>query len=256
MTTPLVAVSLKMYFDRAQSLAYVDAVRQLASAAPAVAAGTVRLAVLPDLLTVPEACERLAETPVLVGAQNMCHAEHGPFTGEVAASDLAALGVAAVEIGHAERRTIFGEDDAMVAAKCRTAARHGLVPMLCVGERERSTPEAAAAACVSQARTALDGVEGEVWLAYEPFWAIGAPEPAPASYVAQVCELVRAELVHDWPDLTLVYGGSAGPGLLTELGSAVDGLFLGRFAHDPAALAQVVDEAAARGQQAAAGSSS
>lgn len=245
MAVPLVAVSLKMYFDRERSLAYFDAVADVARSS-AVSSGAVRLAVLPDFLTVQAACDRLASAGVLIGAQDLCHAPRGAFTGEVAGADLAGLGVSAVEIGHAERRTIFGEDDDMVAAKCTAAVSAGLVPMLCVGEQTRTTPAEAAAQCVVQARHALAEVPGnhEVWIAYEPHWAIGAPEPAPAGYVAEVCELVRGHLAAFWPDLTVVYGGSAGPGLLTQLGPAVDGLFLGRFAHDPAALAQVVEEAA------------
>ncbi|GAA4288210.1 triose-phosphate isomerase family protein [Georgenia daeguensis] len=247
MTRPLVAVSLKMYFDRTRSLEYLDAVRDLAGR-PAVAAGDVRLAVLPDFLTVPAACETLSSTAALVGAQNLGPADRGAFTGEVSGADLAALGCSCVEIGHAERRTIFGEDDALVAAKTAAAVRNGLVPLLCVGEADRSTPEAAARDCVRQVERALAEVtvRTEVWIAYEPYWAIGATEPAPADHVRAVCDGIRAGLGDAAGETTLIYGGSAGPGLLTELGDAVDGLFLGRFAHDPSALAQVVDEAATR----------
>ena len=247
MTRPLVAVSLKMYFDRTRSLEYFDAVRDLAGR-PAVAAGDVRLAVLPDFLTLPTACETLSSTSALVGAQDLCPADRGAFTGEVSGADLASLGCSCVEIGHAERRTIFGEDDAMVAAKAAAAARNGLIPLLCVGEAERTTPESAARDCVRQVERALAEVAGraEVWIAYEPYWAIGAAEPAPADYVRAVCARLRADLADAGRGTTLIYGGSAGPGLLTELGDAVDGLFLGRFAHDPSALAQVVAEAATR----------
>lgn len=248
MTRPLVAVSLKMYFDRARSLEYFDAVRDLADRTPAVTAGDVRLVVLPDFLTLPAACEALSSTTVLVGAQDLCPADRGAFTGEVSGADLAALGCSCVELGHAERRTIFGEDDAMVAAKAAAAARNGLVPLLCVGEAERTTPEAAAGECVRQVQHTLLDATGltEVWIAYEPYWAIGAAEPAPADYVRAVCAQIRTGLSGLGLETTLVYGGSAGPGLLTELGDAVDGLFLGRFAHDPGALAQVVAEAASR----------
>jgi triosephosphate isomerase len=247
MTRPLVAVSLKMYFDRTRSLEYFDAVRDLAGRS-AVAAGDVRLAVLPDFLTLPAACEALSSTTALVGAQDLAPADRGAFTGEVSGADLASLGCSCVEIGHAERRTIFGEDDAMVAAKTAAAVRNGLVPLLCVGEAERTTPETAARDCVRQVERALAEVTDstEVWIAYEPYWAIGATEPAPAEHVRAVCAQVRADLTAAGRETTLVYGGSAGPGLLTELGDAVDGLFLGRFAHDPSALARVVDEAATR----------
>lgn len=247
MTAPLVAVSLKMYFDRARTLDYVEAVRRLAVSTAAVAAGDVRLAVLPDFLTIPAACETLSGSGALVGAQDLAPAERGAFTGEVSGVDLAALGCTAVEIGHAERRTIFAEDDAMVAAKTAAAVAAGLVPLLCVGEQTRATPRAAAETCVQQVGDALARAgSGEVWVAYEPYWAIGAAEPAPATYVREVCTLVREGLAGLDRETTLIYGGSAGPGLLSELGDAVDGLFLGRFAHDPDALAQVLAEAVTR----------
>ncbi len=84
-------------------------------------------------------------------------------------------------------------------------------------------------------------------VAYEPVWAIGAPEPAPTDHIRVVTRALRAALDADPArgGSRVIYGGSAGPGLLTRLDGDVDGVFLGRFAHDPAALAAVVDEAAA-----------
>ena len=104
-----------------------------------------------------------------------------------------------------------------------------------------------AAEVVRQLHAALDGEPaGRVIVAYEPVWAIGAAEPAPVSHIAAVAERLRAELdsLAGRDGSTVIYGGSAGPGLLAELGDSVDGLFLGRFAHDPDALAGVLDEAA------------
>ncbi|NKF33861.1 triosephosphate isomerase, partial [Pseudomonas sp. BGM005] len=78
-------------------------------------------------------------------------------------------------------------------------------------------------------------------------WAIGAPEPAGHDHIRIVAAALRAALEDD-ADRTgsvVIYGGAAGPGLLTALGDAVDGVFLGRFAHDPEALLTVLDEAAA-----------
>jgi len=251
--TPLVAVSLKMYFDRPRTLAYCGELARWARSTPAVAAGEVRVAVLPDFLTLDAALRVLAGTGVRVGAQDLCSEDRGAFTGEVSGADLAALGVACVEVGHAERRTLFGEDEALVAAKTRAALRNGIVPMLCVGEAERGRPEDAAASVLAQVRSAVgeDASADEVWVAYEPWWAIAAAEPAPADYVARVCLRVREGLAGHLPNASLVYGGSAGPGLLTRLGDAVDGLFLGRFAHDPAAFVAVVDEAFSPGRRGA-----
>jgi len=152
-------------------------------------------------------------------------------------------------IGHAERRRIFHEDDAIVATKVDASVRNNLTPILCVGEHEQMSTEQAAVVCIRQLQAALvhllNGVHPQrIIVAYEPEWAIGATQPAGASHIGGVGLAVKR-----WLDSQealsgsqFIYGGSAGPGLLTELGPAVDGLFLGRFAHDPAALCGIFDE--------------
>jgi triosephosphate isomerase len=156
--------------------------------------------------------------------------------------------VAYAEVGHAERRRLFGETDEVVAAKVAAALDAGIVPVLCVGEADRLSADDAAAATVAQLHADLeDSPAGPVVVAYEPVWAIGAPQPAPAIHISTVTRALRAALdaLPARTGSSVIYGGSAGPGLLTELGDDVDGLFLGRFAHDPEALIAVLDEAAA-----------
>ena len=159
---------------------------------------------------------------------------------------LAELGVRLVEIGHAERRRHFGEDDAMVALKTRAADDAGLTPLLCVGETGRAQPAAAADHVYAQIESAVDGdwdLAGRLVVAYEPVWAIGAAEPAGADYVSDVIRRLRDLLAAAGvPELPVIYGGSAKPGLLPTL-DGVSGLFLGRFAHDPANFGRVLDEA-------------
>lgn len=244
----IVGVSLKMYFGVAEGLAWLDRAAEIAREHPAVVDGRVVLIVAPSFVQIPGTLERCSGTRMLVAAQDVAAAELGPFTGEVAAAELAELGVAFAEIGHAERRGLFGEDDATVAAKVAVAVHHGITPLLCLGEVERLEPTAAAERTLEQLRSALaSAAPGRVVVAYEPVWAIGAPEPASTDHIAVVAEALRAALDAD-PDRAgsaVVYGGSAGPGLLTRLDGAVDGLFLGRFAHDPSALRLVLDEAQA-----------
>jgi triosephosphate isomerase len=97
---------------------------------------------------------------------------------------------------------------------------------------------------VDQLTDALDGAPaGPLIVAYEPVWAIGAPEPAPVEHIRTVTRALRGA-VADRPGTFVIYGGSAGPRLLTQIGDAADGLFLGRFAHDPLSLETVLDEAA------------
>ena len=246
-TPLLLGVSLKMYFTHERSLAWMRQIAEILAASPAVAGGDVEFFVAPTFPALKDAVRILQ--PHAVGAQDVAATDLGAYTGEVSAAELAEIGVSLVEIGHAERRRLFGEDDDAVQAKCGQALAHGLTPLLCVGEPEQVDPEETAALVVSQARSALltdtELVRDRVVLAYEPYWAIGAAQAAPAEYVQQVCRLVKERLRDQLPGMLLVYGGSAGPGTLSALGDAVDGLFLGRFAHDPANVAAILTEAEA-----------
>jgi len=243
-----IGVSLKMYFGHSDARRWFSRVAGLAARHPAVADGRVEFFVIPTFLQVLPAVDAFAGTRTLVGAQDVAAWDRGAYTGEVGAPELAEVGVRVAEVGHAERRRLFGETDEVVAAKVAASLRSGIVPVLCLGEADRLDPAEAADATVAQLHAALDGAPGgRVIVAYEPVWAIGAAEPAPVAHIAVVAERLRAELdTLDGRDgSAVIYGGSAGPGLLAELGGSVDGLFLGRFAHDPDALAGVLDEAAA-----------
>ena len=249
MTRPVViGVSLKAYLGHAQARAWFSTVAELMRARAAAATGDVTVFVAPSYLAVLPALEAFVDTGVLVGVQDIAAEEPGAYTGEVTAAEATEVGVAVAEIGHAERRRLYGETDAVVAAKTAAALRHGIVPVLCLGELARTDPEAAAVDVVAQLRSVLsDAPAGRLVVAYEPVWAIGAAEPAEVDHILAVTAAVRAALDADprRAGSAVVYGGSAGPGLLTRLGDGVDGLFLGRFAHDPAALALVLDEAEA-----------
>jgi len=244
-TRILVGVSTKMYLGYRDSLDWLERLRHEVDTRPALAAGRVVPFVIPSFPVLPAAARLLAGSPLLLGAQN-CGWADGPWTGEVAPSMLAELGVRLVEIGHAERRRHFGEDDAMVTRKVRAAGDAGLTPLLCVGERDGGQPAAAADFVFRQIESAVDGdwdLAGRLVVAYEPVWAIGAAEPAAAAYVSDVVQRLRDQLTFAGvPGLPVIYGGSAKPGLLPDL-EGVSGLFLGRFAHDPVNFGTVLDEA-------------
>jgi triosephosphate isomerase (TIM) len=241
--TVSIGVSLKAYFGYRQTLAWCQQVAAIAAAYSDV----VDMFVLPAFPALPAVAEIFESTTVRIGAQDLCADDAGARTGEVGGAMLAELGCRYVEVGHAERRTLYGETEAVVAAKLSAALRHGLVPVLCVGEADRVPAAQAAGECRRQVASALApsadaGQSGRIVVAYEPHWAIGAAEPAPESHIRGVCAALREDLAEG---SRVIYGGSAGPGLLTRLGDAVDGLFLGRFAHDPDALVSVLDEAKA-----------
>jgi triosephosphate isomerase len=232
MSALTIGISLKMYFGRARTVEWCGAVARITRSHPAITEERARLVVLPSHPYLLEAGAVFASTPVRIGGQDLFWEDEGAFTGEVSGAQLRELGCDYVEIGHAERRRIFGEDDEIIAAKTAAAFRNGLTPIVCVGEQRRSTVEAAVAECVAQLRSS-----GPVVVAYEPVWAIGADEPASPGYIAAVCRALRSHVSGP-----VIYGGSAKPGLLTQLGDGVDGLFLGRFAHDPSAVAAILDE--------------
>ena len=241
----LVGVSTKMYLGYQDSVDWLAQLRHEVDTRPALAAGRVVPFVIPSFPVLPAAKQLLAGSPLLLGAQN-CGWADGPWTGEVAPSMLAELGVRLVEIGHAERRRHFGEDDAMIARKVRAADDAGITPLLCVGELDRGEPAAAADFVHAQIRSAVAGdwdLAAGLVIAYEPIWAIGAAEPAAAAYVSDVVRQLRGQLAASGlGNLPVIYGGSAKPGLLPTL-EGVSGLFLGRFAHNPANFGAVLDEA-------------
>jgi triosephosphate isomerase len=245
----ILGVNLKMYLGREETLRWCREVARIAQQNPGIESGNVQIFVLPAAPLIADAITALHPSRAAVGGQNLCWQDRGALTGEVSAGLLAELGCRFAAIGHVERRRLFGEDDEIVARKTAAALRHGLTPVVCIGEPKRGDVEGAARWCIRQLSSALSQalVPGRIVVAYEPAWAIGAAEPAPPEHIVEVCRALRNWLNNRWGrcESQLIYGGSAGPGLLLSLGAAVDGLFLGRFAHDPGAFERVVIEAEA-----------
>lgn len=249
---PIIGVSLKMYFDPDRSVEWARRVAGIAREHPATSTGRVRLFVLPSLPALILVREAIGTAPVEVGAQDLFWEDRGPYTGGVSGADLKALGCTLAEVGHAERRRWFGETDEVVRHKLAAALRHRLTPVLCIGERAGGV-RAAAEECAAQLESALAGIPqpdaAPLVVAYEPEWAIGAERAASPEHVAGVAGRLRAVLDGrpGFAGSRIVYGGSAQPGLLPRLAGSVDGLFLGRFAHDPEVLRPILDEALALG---------
>ncbi|MEV7870695.1 triose-phosphate isomerase family protein [Streptomyces sp. NPDC088124] len=250
----LLGVSLKMYFGHHETLNWARRIGDIAARHPAVTGGLTEVFVLPAFPAIVPLGTVLDGTGVAVGAQDLATDDRGPFTGEVSGPYLKEIGCSYAEVGHAERRRLFGEGDTVVAAKTAAALRNGLTPVLCVGELDRADPAEAATRTVAELARILDtaahegGGRGPIVVAYEPQWAIGAPRPASPDHISRVCAALT-DWLRERPAYAgsrVIYGGSAGPGLLSTLGEGVDGLFLGRFAHDPRAVEQILDELSGR----------
>jgi len=232
---PIVGVGMKMYLGHAGSLRYLA---ELAEAAPRLAAASVF--VLPSFPVLAEARDVLRGSGIAHGAQDGHWEDSGPHTGSVSPAMLAELGCSLVEVGHAERRRDFGEDDAMTARKAAGAAGAGLVPIVCVGENENG--DGAETAVAAQLRPVLAALPAaaEVVIAYEPVWAIGADRPAPPDHVAGVLGAIRAET-----DAPVLYGGAVAPGQIAAiLAAGADGVFASRSALTLPGLEAIVEEVA------------
>lgn len=245
----LIGVSLKMYFDVDKTRRWSADVAALANRHAAIQGQQTELLIVPSLPVLSEVAQPLRDSGASVGAQDVFWEDRGAFTGAVSPVDLAQIGCRYVEIGHAERRSLFAETDEIVRRKVEAVVRHGLTPLLCIGEPTRGTADEAIAFCQSQLASALEGLDVNgstiaIDIAYEPVWAIGQSDAADREHVMAVSTGIKQWLA-DRAALAgsrVIYGGSAAPGTLTALGRSVDGLFLGRFAHDPAALEQILDE--------------
>jgi triosephosphate isomerase len=242
----VVGVSLKMYFGLTDSRAWLEAVADMVRRTGL--AERVELFVVPGFVSLSAAREVLAGTGVGYGAQDVFWEDSGPYTGEVSGPTLREAGCEYVEVGHAERRHLFGEDEFVLVRKAAAVCRAGMTPIICVGEVEQGSVDQAVHECVAQARPLLEAVPAvaELLLAYEPVWAIGAECPAEPGRIRAVARGLGEMSARRAARTRIVYGGSAGPGLYQQIASCVDGLFLGRAAHDVdqlrAVLAEVCDE--------------
>jgi triosephosphate isomerase len=178
-----------------------------------------------------QAQELLHGTAIAWGGQNLSEHERGAYTGEVSAAMLKDFGCRYVIVGHSERRSLFGESDATVAAKFVAAVRAGLTPILCLGEtldqRERNLTEQVVAAQLD----AVTGAAGmaafaDAVIAYEPVWAIGSGRTAAPQQAQDVHAFIRARLARGDAALAqrirILYGGSVKPQNAAELFGMTD----------------------------------
>lgn len=184
------------------------------------------VAVCPPFVFLDYVSDQLKDSDVQMGSQNICDQDSGAFTGEISNAMLSEMGCTYALVGHSERRSIYGEDDAQIAARFAAARRAGIKPILCVGEqlaeRESGHTENVVAKQID-AVIALEGIEAfaDAIIAYEPVWAIGTGVTATPDQAQEVHAFIRAKMAAldagIAEDLSILYGGSMNPSNAAEL---------------------------------------
>ena len=243
----LIAANWKMYKTPAEAQAFVDAFLPLV-------AGHTRdeIALFPSVTSLATVVAAVAGSSVAAGLQNMHFAEEGAYTGETSAAMLKAVGATHTLIGHSERRQYFNETDDVVNKKLHTALKHGIVPVVCIGEvlAEREAGQTAEALC-TQLRGAFADITAEaaapIVIAYEPVWAIGTGKTATPEMAVEAHQMVRAEVAKllgsEVADaIRILYGGSVKPenacALLCQ--AEIDGALVGGASLKPDSFAAIV----------------
>ncbi|AOQ22742.1 Triosephosphate isomerase [Moorella thermoacetica] len=200
--------------------------------------------ILPPFTSLDAVSKRLQNRWIKFGAQNMHWETAGAYTGEISAPMLKELGCKYVMLNHQERRVYFNETNRTSNAKLHTAFSFMLQPILCIGEEDRASFSKTKNFLEHQLSELLDGLKpeeiGRILFAYEPLWAIGESEAAPADYIEQVHKIIRDKLsTICGPEIAkktfIIYGGSVDldNALDIALQTDVDGLFIGRAGLEP-----------------------
>ena len=233
MRKPIIAGNWKMFKTRDEALSFVYAVADKVPSTDKVDSVICAPFVLLRCLVKRQGAN------LRIGAQNMHFEESGAFTGEIAPSMLTTTGVTYVIIGHSERRAMFNETDETCNKKLHAAYKHGLTPILCVGEmlehREGGLTEAV---IKEQIVKDLEGLTAEqvkaLVIAYEPIWAIGTGKTATAEVANETCGYIRSLVAELYgtevaEEVRIQYGGSVKLNNIDELMAQphIDGALIG-----------------------------
>ena len=248
---PLISGNWKMYLNHFEA---IQTIQKLSYLVPKEVTDDVDVSVHPPFTDLRSVQTVIAadDLPFALGAQHCYWEDTGAFTGEVSPAFLAKLEVRYVIAGHSERREHFGETDEMVNAKVKAIHRHGMTPILCVGEtldeREAGNTESKVLGQVAAGLAGLsrDQVAATV-IAYEPIWAIGTGRNATADDAQAVCAAIRVKLgevtdVTSAAAVRIQYGGSVKAFNIDELMAApdIDGALVGGASLDPDEFARIV----------------
>jgi triosephosphate isomerase (TIM) len=244
MRKPLIGGNWKMYKDPAGTTSFFEKFRPMVEDC-----GRCEVVVCPSFLDLATAVIATRGTSIEIGAQNLHWAKEGAYTGEVSGPRIKASGCSHVIIGHSERREYFGETNHIVLKKIVAALDAGLIPIVCVGEREKKNAEAV---LTEQFRCSLgeleDGQFARIVVAYEPVWAIGTGDTAAPEDAANAHRFIRALANSRFgaeaaANVRILYGGSVKPenaGRLREQ-AEIDGFLVGGASLDPVSFASIIN---------------
>ncbi|KPU45247.1 triosephosphate isomerase [Oxobacter pfennigii] len=233
MRTPIIAGNWKMHKTLEESLELVKGLKDEVSKAKC------QVVVCPTFLSLAAVVQELKGTNIDVGAQNMHFEDQGAYTGEISPVMLKHLGVKYVIIGHSERRQYFAETDDMVNKKVLAAYKHGLIPIVCVGETLNERESNSTFEIIgNQIKKGLANLTSEqieeLIVAYEPIWAIGTGKTATAQDANSVIKYIRDKVAQMYgkesaEKMRIQYGGSVKPSTIKEqmAQSDIDGALVG-----------------------------
>ena len=232
----IVAGNWKMNNEEAESKLLVKQIRKSIKRVPLKGA---RVLIAPTFVNLKTVVKKARKSKIEVIAQNMHQAKNGAFTGEVSAAMLKSIGVQTVILGHSERRSMFGETNAILAEKVNAAIENNMEIIFCFGEQLEDRKSGAHFEVVkTQLKEGLFHLESSHWnrmvLAYEPVWAIGTGETASPEQAQEMHAFVRNLLEETYTtalsqNTSILYGGSVKPENAKEIFSKedVDGGLIG-----------------------------
>lgn len=200
------------------------------------------------VLCVPFTClsflsKYLDNSGVQIGAQNIHWEDMGAYTGEISGGMLKEIGVKYVVVGHSERRQYFADTNETVNFRLLAAQRHGLTPILCIGETkaQRDAGETENIIINQIKKGLVDTDQDNLVIAYEPIWAIGTGDTCETEEANRIIGLIRSQLSNK--DVTIQYGGSVKPNNIDEImtQSEIDGVLVGGASLDPVGFARIVN---------------
>lgn len=244
--------NLKMYKNISETTEYLTS---LVENTKDISRDEIELFVIPSYTSLSDSVKCVDKKYIKLGAQNMCWEDKGQFTGEISPLMLKELDLDIVEIGHSERRHVFGETNQDECKKVNAALRHGFTALLCIGETlEEKEFNTSDEVLKTQLKIGLANVTEKdienLWVAYEPVWAIGVNGiPASVEYAQEKHHLIKETLFEMFGEksskIPVLYGGSVNPGNANDLiiQPSIDGLFVGRSAWNAGPFNELIRDA-------------